>query len=1202
MTAYIISGTVITGLTKNIISLWPVMPNNITKINDNAFLNCDKIYGELRIPDSVVEIGNKAFEGCSNLYWIRFNDDGDFESKSKLRMIGNRAFYGTSINDKGVYYNDNVQFYSEKYLNTNSRFLEAAISLEYIGYQAFAGINNSKFFTSNSFRRKTPAILNPYVYTASLLDYDAFGTQKDGDLFEIKYKSGFKFAGLGRSILALYHSGNKFIQNQQIDEKAILLIPPKNMPDSVVELISSYNTNNITPSDNLGLLLCNNLGIDKLTYLPRNYGVNPLKTKIETDGAYWRNDLLPDGNYRYNSNYYQESFPDMQFVPKSRTTIGKNAVMNFPFTLAFNNIVWEFPTDYVGTNIPPFTFYRALGLETINIPLNITTIGAGAFRGCKNLNNISFDIDNSKLRTIEESAFKSCPKLREIRFPKSLETYELRQTLLVSDKINVSFNYPLQVIGGSGSDGLVNMSLQNNVYTISNVVSGTGYVVNDICSVNFPTFETLSVKVTEINSSGAIVKLEFLDNISSQLKIKLYFFPNTLLKYNEIDANLTTMNTNRLAANYPLLDVRVYTFPVYNSTNTNVTSSNSGVSPKKYLLNDTLTFKNTVTAIDNDAFKDANLLNGSLQLPTSLVTIGSSSFKNCSSLYGQLTIPSNVTTIGESAFENCSGFNQEELTIPPNVFNIDSKAFRGMTQLKVVRVPNGTGYNYAADAFPPGVTIINTFSDGKFEYINSNKTLIRALVDKKGVFPTIPSSVTGIDSMAFINNSVSGSVILNKELEDISSYAFEGCNRITSLIIPPNSSLKYIGLRSFYQSSIGGNIDLSKCPNLTNIWDESFSFSRITGLNIGSSSSLLTIGDGAFSNCTTLAGQIKIPSNVTSIGAGAFYNTRITTLSFLQPKITIINKDTFSSCYSLTSFQLSSGVFISDTITKVDDRAFKDCNKLAGSLIFGLSITTIGISAFENCSKLTGVLIIPSTVTSIGSRAFAGCTGFSKIILPGGNTVVAADAFDGILKQKIQETMNFKISGTVITGINPAIGVFPTIPSNITRIEENAFLNCTGLRGTVTIPKTLVSIGDGAFKGCTGITKLDLQTEIGTIRSSLINIGSESFSGCINITGDVLIPKSVRLLLPNTFYNCTKALFRYYSNFTETSGNAFPPGRSTDLRAMIINSDEVVDNSSNEVVNSNPPPIVKLTKVTKPLVNVKRLNFANGQFLFNVKK
>lgn len=83
-------------------------------------------------------------------------------------------------------------------------------------------------------------------------------------------------------------------------------------------------------------------------------------------------------------------------------------------------------------------------------------------------------------------------------------------------------------------------------------------------------------------------------------------------------------------------------------------------------------------------------------------------------------------------------------------------------------------------------------------------------------------------------------------------------------------------------------------------------------------SSLKTIGNGAFGNCTSLSG-VSFSGGLRSIGIGAFQN-----------------------CPSLTTLTLPSG------------------------------LESIGASGFEGCSGLTNITI-PASVTSIGSGAFDGC-------------------------------------------------------------------------------------------------------------------------------------------------------------------------------------------------------------------------------------
>ena len=88
--------------------------------------------------------------------------------------------------------------------------------------------------------------------------------------------------------------------------------------------------------------------------------------------------------------------------------------------------------------------------------------------------------------------------------------------------------------------------------------------------------------------------------------------------------------------------------------------------------------------------------------------------------------------------------------------------------------------------------------------------------------------------------------------------------------------------------------------------------------------SVTSIGDGAFSKCTSLT-SVAIPDSVTSIGSYAFYH-----------------------CTSLTS------VAIPDSVTSIGDSAFYDCTSLT-SVAIPDSVTRIGHYAFYRCDSLTDV-------------------------------------------------------------------------------------------------------------------------------------------------------------------------------------------------------------------------------------------------------
>lgn len=71
------------------------------------------------------------------------------------------------------------------------------------------------------------------------------------------------------------------------------------------------------------------------------------------------------------------------------------------------------------------------------------------------------------------------------------------------------------------------------------------------------------------------------------------------------------------------------------------------------------------------------------------------------------------------------------------------------------------------------------------------------------------------------------------------------------------------------------------------------------------------------------------------------------------------------------------------------------------------------------------------------------------------------------------------------------------LPTDVTVIGPQAFLNCTELTGTLVIPDGVTEIGEEAFKGCTGLTGLELP-------ATVTKIGDRAFAGCTALTGTVV--------------------------------------------------------------------------------------------------
>ena len=88
-----------------------------------------------------------------------------------------------------------------------------------------------------------------------------------------------------------------------------------------------------------------------------------------------------------------------------------------------------------------------------------------------------------------------------------------------------------------------------------------------------------------------------------------------------------------------------------------------------------------------------------------------------------------------------------------------------------------------------------------------------------------------------------------------------------------------------------------------------------------------------------------------------------------------------------SSLQLTNTVKICNhtlKVTKIDAKAFRDCQKLSGKLVIPKYVTSIGDSAFYNCKELTSVTLT-KRLTSIGTSAFENCKNLQSVMFKGKN-------------------------------------------------------------------------------------------------------------------------------------------------------------------------------------------------------------------------
>ena len=299
--------------------------------------------------------------------------------------------------------------------------------------------------------------------------------------------------------------------------------------------------------------------------------------------------------------------------------------------------------------------------------------------------------------------------------------------------------------------------------------------------------------------------------------------------------------------------------------------------------------------------------------------------------------------------------------------------------LKEVESKIGGVYTIPAVAFSGKTTLIKCVLPDKLESIGQEAFANTSL---SGVLQ-LPE---GLKSVAGFSHTKITGIVFPSTLEEIagvdgSEGAFYQCKSLICEISLPES-LKKIGKRAFWRSSIKGNLVLPE--------------------------GLEEIGDYAFRECSGLTGSLVIPSGVRVISPYAFTDCGFTGNLTLPMGLEKIHNGAFSG----TNFK--GELNIPSTVTVIGDGAFSG-NEFNGTLILHKELISLGSSAFGGCWRLSGVVEIPENIVSIPSWLFSGCSGIEGIVLHKDVEVIESGAFNNC----------YYVSSIVCEAKNP-----PTIASS----------------------------------------------------------------------------------------------------------------------------------------------------------------------------
>lgn len=1058
--------------------------NNLVKIGEYAFNSCKGISGKVELPavteihayafseifatdfeisQNITLIDNGAFMNCTNLKAINKNDgvaDVDLGNMTKLAEIGKQAFSGcssiVSLRLSGTITKINDSAFSKLTTLANVKFNDnGEAGTTELGSSVFSGCTNLVEVST----AKNVGIIGSSAFSGCI------------KLMRLNLAEGLQiiksgaFSGCARLEGALpegvseKYSSASGAKVMLPNEKAVLEIPGTVTAIEDSAFANCYSADETLQADGEKEPSDYKIGIKAV-----HIAGNPAGTTIGASAFAGCQNLtkltLGEGVTGLGDSALKDTRLEEITIP---STFETGTAKNSPFTSGENSTLKKVTFADGIQVIPQYFLNNITTLTKIEIPASVQKIGDHAFADCSNLTAVTFkEQADSKLTTIDTSAFEGCSLMKLSKLPEGLTT--------------------------------INASAFKDCKKISLTDLPTGLIT--IGNAAFENCTMLRIgKLPAITALGMAafkncVKLSFLSVDTS---------------------NLAEINATAFEGCTGLSSVQI------NGGEKKQTTIAEGAFATCNSLK-WLDIEN-VKSIGKNAF--AKLPFSALEI-NQVDTIGESAFAGCDKL--ENPVIQNVKTIGASAFAGSGAQTDDNKVLLDSIQNVGSRAFEGcqFTSADIRDLEKVTTYTDPETKIEYSPFAKSSIKKVEFSDETKNTVCTKAFKNVTSLqsvelaYCFTYGNISTIDASAFEGCVNLTDINLSDKLTTINGLAFYNTG-LTEITVP--ASLTKITTAS----AAGKNVGPFAGGVLRKVTFADGVTKSLQGMFMGTTSleevvlpkSLKTIDQNAFKDCSSLkklsvgkSGGENVLDTVETINAGAFNGCSSLETLTLKNVAKIDSSDTnrtFGGCTSLKKVSVT-GVTTTDNTgkttlsTTIGTSAFKD-NKALKEINLD-TIKTVSQEAFRGCGVADDgtdpATLTLNNVNAIGSLAFYGC-GFKAVQIPRQLTSVATGKIDGVEYGPFAggklETVSF---GTLINTIPDNLCMNTTslqkielqsVKASLRTIGKNAFKGCTSVE-EVTIPKGILTVSNSAFEGCSGLTDV-------TIAAKTIN--AKAFAECKNL-------------------------------------------------------------------------------------------------------